>query len=1022
MSSTPNREHHDQAAQQRWRRVESLFHETMERPEPERQDFLERHCAEDRAIIDEVLELLRSCEASTEFLEGAGPNDPTLLTELWQELASAQGISDGGRTDLKPGASNIGEGAAADVESTDDPLSAARSSGFDLEEFQRKLREVRPELEVLERIGKGGAGLVFKVRDHRLDRDLALKVLYRESKPGASAEWRQIATALEREGRACAALASDYIVRIYDIGAVDERQTFLLLEWICGPSLQAVLQTHEFLQAEEAALIARHVALGLGVAHRHGLIHGDVKPANILLEPLEESPRTSASNARTAVDLEGLKPFRAKVTDFGLARAVQPIQPYATRSSGFTGTPAYASPELLIDRQGGDARSDVWSLGVTLYRMLTGVAPFRGAPHAIVQQMRGANLTPPRRLEPQIPRDLESICLKALANDPNRRYADGNEFAADLQRFLQGEPTLARPLSVWHQVGRWVARNPRQALAAASLALALLTLFVGALVSSAVFARQRQQVIDSKRAADFARLQRILEASPALLPALLDFEDIDRQRALPLLRKWVSDPQRDDQSRLNAAVALAELGEPQTDVLIQGVLHASLQPEQCQNLIRGLRHDAIIARERLRELFEQVQEPQRRARLAIVVAHLGEFEPFEMISAQDLRPDLRTTLIHLWPAFHGQLDETLAMLDGDISENMRYTLGMALNLVDREPWSLQDRQRVGISLQRQLDRTRDAGVRGAAALALVHWRGEGSQQAKPATDRPWREFSPDLRLVRIPAADNILGRTNPSTLHQEHQPHHVTLTQPYWIADREVSVGQYQMFLDDTAYPEEFKPLVKGRQRPDGATSPTSSHPVQRISWNDAALFCNWLSWRHGKRPRYQMRPVTEPAAEESAGNNRSLQYSDEWWVVIDREADGFRLPTEAQWEMACRAGSQTNFFFGDDFDLFRHYGVFSSARVLATARCGTLLPNRWGLHDMHGNVWEWSETWYEPLGREPLVDPEGPLEPNPKYPGRSFLGGGVQTLSGEPISGARGWASPDNRFGNVGFRVSLPD
>jgi len=1010
----------DRPAQHRWRRVETLFHEAVDRPAADRASYLRDQCRNDPGLFNEVLSLLESFKSSEEFLEGLGERE----TELLADALGAWEVDSAAKQTRVPSSIQFTESHGA----TCGPAKATSPtpSGRDLTEFTMQLKRLRPELEVLGEIRRGGIGVILRVRDRRLQRDLAVKILDHESQyarvTGASNEL----SPLEREGRAAAGISSDYIVRVYEIGALRNHQMFLIFEWIAGPSLQDLLSDNNHLPPRDAADLIRQAALGLGAAHRAGLIHGDIKPANILLDPLDQDPCGESSPPSPAGTLPSR--YRAKITDFGLARAVHESQYQGADTPRFAGTVAYASPERLIDLQPGNSLSDVWSLGVTLYRTLTGISPYRGAPHSIVRQMRDRAPSPPRILEPQIPQDLESICLKAMALEPKDRYADGDELAADLQRFLDGVPIMARPITAWHRSWRWMVRNPRLAATGALLGLALMTLVVGAAVSSVIFARQNQQLIEQKRDADLERLQRVIVASPSLLPSLLDSQDLNRNVAKPFLQGFLDNASHDGQSGINAAVILAELGDTRTELLIEATLNASLQPQQCQNLIRALRQDREVALASLKSAFQETNHPHHQARIAIVAAHLGASDWLEQISAQHHQPGTRTTLIHLMPRFHGQLDEIGRLLDGDATDDVKYVLSMALNLFDAAEYSGQAKHHMAAALERLLTTTRDSGVRAAASLAIRHWGVRSPAPTKPGFSNPttgWRELAPGIRLVRIPAGTLTLGRTSADTLHEAHAPHEVTLTCDFWLADREVSVELYQQFLNDPNYPESLKPLRDRRQEHEIRTSPTPAHPIQRVSWNDAAMFCNWLSWQHGKQPRYVFTRV-DNSTHESTNKERSseqveMRYSNEWWVSIVEDANGFRLPTLAQWEMGCRAGSQTDFFFGNDFNLFNHYGRFSSARILETALCGSLLPNRYGLHETHGNVWEWCEDWYEPIGPEPLIDPEGPTQPLPDFIGRNFAGGGVQTLSGEPIAGARGYTHVDNRFGNLGFRIVLP-
>jgi formylglycine-generating enzyme required for sulfatase activity len=365
------------------------------------------------------------------------------------------------------------------------------------------------------------------------------------------------------------------------------------------------------------------------------------------------------------------------------------------------------------------------------------------------------------------------------------------------------------------------------------------------------------------------------------------------------------------------------------------------------------------------------------------------------------------------------------------SSDVQYAICLSLALFDPESFPRPSREEVVARLRELQANTSDSGVRAAAEIARRTWDPRAPEDAPPTKHFVLNKSAnlDGLPLIKISAGRYLLGRINQDVLHDDHQPHWVTLTRDYWVADREVSIQWYQAFLADDQYPAERKPLPDQRQAPEQATSPTTAHPVQRVSWNDAAMFCNWLSWRESLRPRYVFSrieskddSIASPDRETTPAENltrHETTISREWLVAIDPASDGYRLPTLAEWEVACRAGSESEFFYGDDFDLFGYYGRFSSARVVPTAPCGSLFPNRYGLHETLGNVWEWCEDWYEPIGSQPLTDPIGPPEPLAGFVGRTFAGGGVQTSSGEPIAGSRGFASVDSRFANLGFRIA---
>lgn len=302
-----------------------------------------------------------------------------------------------------------------------------------------------PGYEVLEILGQGGSGIVYRVRHLRLKRVAALKML----RSGEYASPAELARFI-REAEADAALQHPNIVQIFDVGEVDGRAYFTM-EFVGGGSLARKLAGVPQ-PAHDCASITETIARAMHAAHLAGIIHRDLKPANILL----------ASDGTP------------KITDFGLARHFEGRSD-VTPGPAKIGTPSYMAPEQLTGRPGtvGPA-ADVYALGATLYEMLTGRPPFRGETAAETErQLLAHEPVPPSRLNAKVPRDLETICLKCLQKGPERRYASAAALADDLRRFLERRPIHARPPSWAERVCRWSLRNPAvAALAATALVLA----------------------------------------------------------------------------------------------------------------------------------------------------------------------------------------------------------------------------------------------------------------------------------------------------------------------------------------------------------------------------------------------------------------------------------------------------------------------------------------------------------------------------------------------------------------------
>ena len=260
-----------------------------------------------------------------------------------------------------------------------------------------------------------------------------------------------------RKARATAVLKHPNLITVYDAG--EAGPLCYIAEAYCdGPNLSTWLQQQrEPVPPRLAADLVRKLAAAVAHAHACGIIHRDLKPSNVLLEPcLLGREQTSLEDKETL-------PFVPKVTDFGLAKLLDTDgEQGATVTLSICGTAPYMAPEQAEGRRDAiGAPTDVYALGVLLYEILTGQTPFRGAAAPeILRRIVFDDATPPRRLRPEIPRDLEAICLKCLEKLPARRYESAEALAEDLDRFLAGEPTAARPIGGSRRAAKWVRRRP----------------------------------------------------------------------------------------------------------------------------------------------------------------------------------------------------------------------------------------------------------------------------------------------------------------------------------------------------------------------------------------------------------------------------------------------------------------------------------------------------------------------------------------------------------------------------------
>ncbi|MBI2927226.1 MAG: serine/threonine protein kinase [Verrucomicrobia bacterium] len=340
------------------------------------------------------------------------------------------------------------------------------------------------DYELLEEIGRGGMGVVFKARQIRLNRIVALKMTL-----GGALASPDSVQRLRVEAETVAQLRHDHIVAVHDIGEAEGR-LFFSMDYVPGSSL-AALAREKPLSARDAAVCLRTVAEAVAYAHAHGVVHRDLKPSNIL------------------IDEHG----QPRITDFGLAKTL-------TREADLTathqalGSPSFCAPEQAAGhREEIGPRSDIYSLGAILYFLLGGRPPLLADTlEQTLWQVLHAEPVSPRLLNHGVPVDLETICLKCLEKSPARRYATAQELGEELGRFLRGEPIRARPVSPVEKAWRWCRRKPVLATTAASVAALMVTVAAIIMVSSVRLTRKELALQYRAYAADMRSAQQALEA------------------------------------------------------------------------------------------------------------------------------------------------------------------------------------------------------------------------------------------------------------------------------------------------------------------------------------------------------------------------------------------------------------------------------------------------------------------------------------------------------------------------------
>ncbi len=386
-------------------------------------------------------------------------------------------------------------------------------------------------------LGRGGMGVVYGAIDASLNRRVALKMLL----AGRDANENELAR-FHREAEAVALLQHPNIVEIHSVGEHEGRPYFAL-EYVDGGNLAQRLDAKPP-TSEECARMIEMLARALQCAHDAGVVHRDLKPANVLLT----------------------RDGTPKISDFGVAKSLESTDDLRTRTGDVIGTPAYMAPEQAAGH-GKDVgpAADVYALGAILYRALTGRPPFHADTHwNTVQQVVADEPIAPGRLRARLPRDLETITLKCLEKDPSRRYASCTELAADLARYVAGQPIHARPASVWYRAAKWVRRKPMTAALVLVSSIGTATLLGGSLYynqqleDSLDLANLNLQ--DAREAVD-RMLSRVAQTKLAQLPQSERVVELLLADALAFYERFLARHPNDPVVRRETARAHRRLGD-----------------------------------------------------------------------------------------------------------------------------------------------------------------------------------------------------------------------------------------------------------------------------------------------------------------------------------------------------------------------------------------------------------------------------------------------------------------------------
>ena len=881
-------------------------------------------------------------------------------------------------------------GSAHPPINTDDADAPTIAGSMDLHAtpFPRlPVRFGRYQLEKL--LGKGAMGAVYLAHDTELERPVALKVPHVAG--GASGD---LIPRLVRESKAAAALSHPNICRVYDAG-VQEGMFFIAMEFVDGRKLSEYISPTQPLDERQCVSVIRKLAGALAEAHAKGIIHRDVKPDNILINSRGEPV----------------------LTDFGLARISKGgLDGRMTQSGMLVGSPAYMSPEQTTgDPTTIGPRSDIYALGIVLFEMLTGRLPFEGSIVSVLAQIATKDVPAPSALRPGLDPRLDAISRRMTARSLDDRYLSMTEIVRDLGDWLKAPspqaslkepaPSDAAPATKQSRVSKKPETSAESVAQSERLA--------------------RKHLLEQNYASAIPMLSRLAE-----LPAAQFGETAEwATNELPLAKKKQHVLSERNQSACKQAREHLKAFEYHQAVQLIEALPAAGRSDDARQLLS----EATEKHEDCMSLKDEIDEAVRRKRYDRLPPLVERYLALNPNNAriQRLADNLARNQAERAARQYAGAGKYFDVA-GKLVEPKEALLGLGVVglLLFGVNWMIQSyvadvQERAG-SRQSSTEGTNSLKDRAAGRnnpkgpppkILVAPFSADEAREAQES----WARYlgvpveysnSVGMKFRLIPPGEFIMGSTDQqieaalpvaggnvtieACMRGEAPKHKVTLTKPFYFGAHEVTQEQYQEIMGNN--PSSFSPAGKGSEQVKGLN--TAWHPVDTVSWEDAAEFCRRLNVNEKCDPMY-------------------ARVAESMTIL---EGNGYQLPTEAQWEYAARAGTTSVYCSGDSTDDLSQVGWTMLNSGKRTHAVRELQANRFGIHDVHGNVYEWVQDAWAPdsYGQRFPAGAIDPVTSSSTTHQRVLRGGGWSNHFAYCRSSYRYANKPDYRVSGIGFRISL--